>query len=241
MAELTYSYRPHALSPERLFRLQHDGLAWSMANRKGSVAYRDIEQVQIFKARFLGSSTTYWNVVLFSRTGGRIKLAAASRVGFKAVEDRTSVYLPFIHELQARLRQANPGAARRNRPPLAAAPRGRRRMAGGRAVQSAAARQPAAEQQCRGLADAPDRPRPAARPPDREGAARHRLSRKVRSRDRAHPVRHVGQSRTGQRRVRASRPHLGFRSRQPAPAGRIVVDDATIERCSGCASGAARC
>jgi KDO2-lipid IV(A) lauroyltransferase len=109
LAELTYSYRPHALSPERLFRLQHDGLAWSMASRKGMVAYRDIEQVQIFKARFLGSSATYWNVVLLSRTGGRIKLAAASRVGFKAVDDRTSVYLPFVHELQARLRQANPG------------------------------------------------------------------------------------------------------------------------------------
>ena len=108
MAELTYSYRPHALSPERLFRLQGDGLAWSMANRKGSVAYRDIEQVRIFKARFLGSSATYWNFVLFSRTGGRIKLGAASRVGFKAIDDRTSAYLPFIHELQARLVQANP-------------------------------------------------------------------------------------------------------------------------------------
>ena len=108
MAELTYSYRPHALSPERLFRLQGDALAWSMANRKGSVAYRNIEQVRIFKARFLGSSATYWNVVLFSRTGGRIKLGAASRVGFKAIDDRTSVYLPFIHELQARLVQANP-------------------------------------------------------------------------------------------------------------------------------------
>ena len=108
MAELTYSYRPHALSPERLFRLQNDRIAWSMAHRKGSVAYRDIEQVQIFKARFFGSSATYWNFILFSRNGSRIKLGAASRVGFKAIDDRTSVYLPFIHELQARLVRANP-------------------------------------------------------------------------------------------------------------------------------------
>jgi Kdo2-lipid IVA lauroyltransferase/acyltransferase len=108
MAEPTYSYRPHAFSAERLFRLQGDALAWSMANRKGSVAYRNIEHVRIFKARFLGSSATYWNVVLFSRTGGRIKLGAASRVGFRAIDDRTSAYLPFIHELQARLVQANP-------------------------------------------------------------------------------------------------------------------------------------
>ncbi len=104
----SYSYRPYALSPERLFRLQTDGLAWSMANRKGRLAYRDVKQVRIFKVRFLGSSATYWNIVLFSRSGGRIKLGAASRTGFKTIDDRTSAYLPFVGELQARLAAANP-------------------------------------------------------------------------------------------------------------------------------------
>ncbi len=33
---------------------------------------------------------------------------SGSRVGFKAIDDRTSHYLPFIQELQARLVQANP-------------------------------------------------------------------------------------------------------------------------------------
>ncbi len=176
MAELTYSYRPHALSPERLFRLQGDGLAWSMAKRKGSVAYRDIEQVQIFKARFLGSSATYWNFVLFSRTGGRIKLGAASRVGFKAIDDRTSVYLPFIHELQARLIQANPDL----RVETGSHWLQHLETAAGwlvvGAVQRAAPRQPALERQCRRLADAADRTRPAARTSDREGAACRRVS-----------------------------------------------------------------
>jgi KDO2-lipid IV(A) lauroyltransferase len=108
MAVLSYSYRPHVLAPERMFRLQNDGIAWSVARREGLIPYGDIEQVRVFKVRFLGSSATYWNLELTPRSGGRIKLGAASRVGFSAIDDRTSVYLPFIHELQTRLVKANP-------------------------------------------------------------------------------------------------------------------------------------
>src|SRR5262245_51719793 len=108
MAVLTYSYRPHVLAPERLFRLQNDGIARSASRRAGLIPYTDFEQVRVFKARFLGSSATYWNLELTPRSSGRIKLGAASRVGFNTIDDRTSVYLPFIHELQARLLKANP-------------------------------------------------------------------------------------------------------------------------------------
>src|SRR5258707_829112 len=108
MVELTYSHRPDPLSAERRYWLEPEALAY--ADRRGTrqVRYRDIEQVHVFKVRYLGSSTTYWTCVLFPRSGGRIRLSAASRAGFRAVENRTATYIPFIKELEARIAAANP-------------------------------------------------------------------------------------------------------------------------------------
>jgi KDO2-lipid IV(A) lauroyltransferase len=112
MAELSYSYRPSALSAERHYRLEHDALAWTYAGRTGRVSYGDIEQVQAFKVRYFGASKTYWSCVLFPRSGGRIRLSAASRAGFRTIEDRSAAYIPFIKELEARVAAANPAVRR---------------------------------------------------------------------------------------------------------------------------------
>ena len=108
MAEASYSYRPHVLSAKRLYRLEPDRLVWSTDRRHGHVAYSDVEQMRVFKARFLGSATTYWNCVLLPRSGGKIRLGAADRVGLRAVEDRSDSYFPFVRELEARVAAANP-------------------------------------------------------------------------------------------------------------------------------------
>lgn len=108
MAELSYAYRPAAYLSERHYRLSPDGLAWTVAGRNGLVAYGDIEHIEVFKTRFLGSSATYWACVLRRRSGRKIKLSAANRVGFNAVEDQTSSYIPFAQALEARVAAANP-------------------------------------------------------------------------------------------------------------------------------------
>lgn len=108
MAEPSYSYRHHVLSPERIYRLSPDGLAWNDNRHEGRIAYGDVEQVHIFRRRILGSPTAYWSCELIPRSGGKIKLGAANRVGFRAIEDRTATYIPFIQDLEARITAANP-------------------------------------------------------------------------------------------------------------------------------------
>lgn len=108
MAEPTYSYRPHALAPERHYRLEPDALGWSTKLGQGRVAYRDIERVEVFQTRFLGSSSNYWTCVLHRRSGGRIKLGAGHWRDFRTVEDRSETYFAFDQALRTRLVAANP-------------------------------------------------------------------------------------------------------------------------------------
>jgi KDO2-lipid IV(A) lauroyltransferase len=112
MADPSYFYRPFALSPERRYWLESDALAWKDDRRAGRLAYADIIEVQIFKARYLGASATYWNCVLIPRSGEKIKLCAASRTGFRTVEDRSATCIPFLKELLARIAVANPNVRR---------------------------------------------------------------------------------------------------------------------------------
>jgi KDO2-lipid IV(A) lauroyltransferase len=108
MVELSYSHRPHALSAERRYWLEPESLACADRRRTRHIRYRDIEQLRVFKSRYLGSSATYWTCVLFPRSGGKIRLSAASHAGLRAVENRTATYIPFIKELEARIATANP-------------------------------------------------------------------------------------------------------------------------------------
>ena len=108
MADPSYAYRPAPYLPERHYRLSAVGLAWTAGGRSNAIAYRDIERIEVFKARFFGSSATYWSCVLFRRSGGKIRLSAAHRAGFGRIDDRTSTYIPFVQALEARAAAANP-------------------------------------------------------------------------------------------------------------------------------------
>jgi KDO2-lipid IV(A) lauroyltransferase len=107
MAVKSYSYRHYMLSAERRYQLEPDALTWKDRHREGRIAYRDVEQLSVFKVRFLGSSATYWSCVLSTRSA-KIRLSAAMRESFRSVEDRTTTYIPFIKELEARVAKANP-------------------------------------------------------------------------------------------------------------------------------------
>ena len=110
MDQHSYSYRQHPWSGERLYELRPEGVAWAGEGAKGSFAYRDVAEVAVFKKRFLGSSATYWTCVLLLNSGGKVRLSAANRTGYRTVEDRTPRYIPFVQELEARIAAAKPDA-----------------------------------------------------------------------------------------------------------------------------------
>ncbi len=111
MTGLSYSYRRHLFSSARHYVLHTDTLEWRDEHREGRVVYREISKIHIFQERFLGSAATYWGCVLFPRAGAKIRLGAANRIGFRSIEDCTATYIPFIKELEARVRAANPNAS----------------------------------------------------------------------------------------------------------------------------------
>ncbi len=108
MSALAYTYRSHPLAAERNYRLEPVALAWESGGETQRVAYSDIDEVRVFKVRYIGSSATYWSSVLQSRSGKKIKLGAARRSGLGVVEDHTATYMPFVKELEARIKSANP-------------------------------------------------------------------------------------------------------------------------------------
>ncbi len=109
-AELSYAFRARPYASEKVYALREGELAWHDAGREGRLAYRDVERMHIFRERFWGRATTYWACELFARSGGRIRLGSAHRVGLRAIEDRTDAYIPFAKELEARISAANPDA-----------------------------------------------------------------------------------------------------------------------------------
>jgi Kdo2-lipid IVA lauroyltransferase/acyltransferase len=103
-----YQYRRLPFGGAWSFRLEPDVLVWQGPYGKGSLQYRDVRQVRVFKVRFLGSSSTYWSSILIGSEGSRVRLSSANRAGFRAIEDRTATYIPFVKELEARVAKANP-------------------------------------------------------------------------------------------------------------------------------------
>jgi KDO2-lipid IV(A) lauroyltransferase len=110
VSDAHYRFRAGISTPERLYALAPHHLEWQSHGRQARLPYDQISIVNVFKSRFWGASATYWTCLLTTRSGQRIRLGAASRVGFRRVEDRTSTYIPFIKELEARIASANPDA-----------------------------------------------------------------------------------------------------------------------------------
>ena len=111
MTDLVYSFRIGRFARETTYRLEADALHWTDGRREGRVAYDSIPRMQSYKVRYWGSSATYWRCVLHPASGPSIVVQAAHYKGFRSVEDRTELYLPFVQQLGERIAAANPDAS----------------------------------------------------------------------------------------------------------------------------------
>jgi len=110
VSDAQYRYRAGVHVPELLYVARPQQLEWQSGERWTGLAYKEISAVTVFKSRFWGSSATYWTCVLTTRTGQKIRLGAANRIGLRKIEDRTTTYIPFIKQLEARIALTNPDA-----------------------------------------------------------------------------------------------------------------------------------
>lgn len=110
MTDLVYSFRIGRFSRETAYRQEPDSLHWTDGRREGRVTYDSIQRMQSYKVRYAGSSATYWRCVLHRASGPKIVLQAAHYIGFRSVEDRTGLYIPFAQQLGERIAAANPNA-----------------------------------------------------------------------------------------------------------------------------------
>jgi KDO2-lipid IV(A) lauroyltransferase len=110
-----YSSRRNILTPERHFSLARDGLVWRDDRRDGRIAYADVVELRIYGVRlldpFAGALTRQQCCTLRLRDGSRLTLVSTHYAGFRLVEDRLAGFLPFVGELERRVRQGNPNAA----------------------------------------------------------------------------------------------------------------------------------
>ena len=103
-AEPSYAFRARPFARERVYALRADALECDGVR----LPYRDVATMKIFRERFWGRAATYWACELQARSGTRIRLGAAHRAGWRAIEDRSDAYIPFVKELEARVGAANP-------------------------------------------------------------------------------------------------------------------------------------
>ena len=120
MAAAVYSSRRNILTRERAYTLTADGLEWREDRRDGRVAYADIVELYVCRVRlldpFAGMLTRQHRCILRLRDGSRLVLVSTNYAGFRLMEDRLAAFLPFVQELEHRLRKRNPSAAVISRP-----------------------------------------------------------------------------------------------------------------------------
>ncbi len=89
-----------------------DGLEWCDDRRGGRVAYEDVVELCAYKVRlldpFAGALTRQHRCMVRLRNGSRFILVSTSYAGFRQIEDRLAQFLPFVRELEHRVRQRNP-------------------------------------------------------------------------------------------------------------------------------------
>jgi hypothetical protein len=114
MSEVAYSFRRSGLSRERTYRLGPDALEWSGAGQDGRIAYAEIEALRFQKYRVRGTLAAtvkrLWSCVVSCRTGPRVILLPTHYVRSGVLEDRSAAFYPFVGQLMARVRAANPDA-----------------------------------------------------------------------------------------------------------------------------------
>jgi Kdo2-lipid IVA lauroyltransferase/acyltransferase len=112
VTELCYSFRSHALARERTYRIGPNALHWSDGGKERNVSYSDVDEVRLYQRRVRGEAALTkkktWCLHLHCRSTHQIILSPFHYVGFRSWEDRSTLYLAFIHLLLARLRSCNP-------------------------------------------------------------------------------------------------------------------------------------
>jgi Kdo2-lipid IVA lauroyltransferase/acyltransferase len=111
MGDLVYSFRIDRWSAETAYRLDRDALCWTNARGEGCAAYASVRKVRFSKVRYAGSRKTYWRCDLRDGRGRRIRLQAAHCAEGGGIEDRSAAYVPFVRQLESRIRTANPAVA----------------------------------------------------------------------------------------------------------------------------------
>ena len=115
-----YSTRRNILARACRYRLGPHGLEWKDDRQEGRVAYEDVVEVRSHRVRlldpFAATLTRQHRCVVRLRRGPQIVLVSTNYAGFRLVEDRLARYLPFVRELEARIRETNPTANFISRP-----------------------------------------------------------------------------------------------------------------------------
>jgi len=106
-----YSYRPHAFSRERNFWLEPNALGWSYGNSERRVDYRDIEEARLYRLFMRRSGALrkkiMWRLHLHCRSGERIVVSPLHCVRFRTWEDRSAAYLVFANAVLSQLDPAD--------------------------------------------------------------------------------------------------------------------------------------
>jgi Kdo2-lipid IVA lauroyltransferase/acyltransferase len=107
MSEPSYRYRAHPLARARTFRLGESDLLIGDGGRAWSIRYADINFIEAFDIRFLGSAAPHQRHILRTRDDRTITLCAAFRDRWQ-VTDKRAEYQGFIDRLMGAINAANP-------------------------------------------------------------------------------------------------------------------------------------
>jgi Kdo2-lipid IVA lauroyltransferase/acyltransferase len=110
--ELCYSFRPHAFSFERSYRIEANALHWAEDGKEHRISYSDVNEVRLYRQFMPGEAALTkkktWRLHLHCRSRRRLVLSPLHYVGFRSWEDRSTSYVAFINALLAQLRSCNP-------------------------------------------------------------------------------------------------------------------------------------
>ena len=107
MSELSYRERAHILARERTYVLGRTAVEVVDGHRRRAVDYADIQYIEVFPVRFLGSSGRFHRWIFHPGRGRPIALTSGARNSWR-VDDRVQSFSAFVQEIQKRIAAANP-------------------------------------------------------------------------------------------------------------------------------------
>jgi len=112
VTEPCYSFRPHAFTGERTYRIGANALHWAEGGKEHCILYGDVDEVRLYREFMPGGASltkkTMWRLHLHCRSGHRVILSPLHYIRFRSWEDRSTRYAEFINVLLTQLRSCNP-------------------------------------------------------------------------------------------------------------------------------------